>query len=180
MILDKKNDLIVMIDMINGFSYEGAFASENIINLIPNIKKFVKDNIDSGVEVIHYIDSHPNDAQEFNSYPPHCLENSSEAQVINDLDFNEIELIKKNSTNGFMAKNPFDYNKNLYIIGCVTDICIFEFALSAQKYKEERNLEYTVNIISDLVDTFDSENHDSKEINKQFLNILKTRGVNII
>jgi len=180
MILNKDNDLIVMIDMVNGFSYEGAFASDNIVKLIPKMKSFLKDNIENSVEIIHYVDTHPSDAQEFNSYPVHCLEESNEAKVIADLDFAEIEIIKKNSTNGFMAKNPFEYQKNLFIIGCVTDICIFEFALSAQKYKEEYNLPYSVNVISELVDTFDAENHNSTEINKQFLDLLKTRGVNII
>ena len=180
MILNNKNDLIIMIDMVNGFSYEGAFASENVIDLVPKMKEFLIKNLESKVETIHYVDSHPSDAQEFNYYPIHCIEGTSEAKVISELDFKEITLIKKNSTNGFLRKNPFDYQKNLYLVGCVTDICVFEFALTAQKYKEEYNLPYSVNVISDLVATFDSDNHDAQEINEQFLTILKNRGVNII
>ncbi len=180
MILSKEKDMVIMIDMINGFSYEGAFASENVVNLVPKMKTFLQEQIANQVKIIHYIDNHPKDAQEFSSYPVHCIKGTSEAEVILDLDFKEIEHIYKNSTNGFMAKNPFDYKKNLYIIGVVTDICVFEFALSAQKYKEEFNLPYQVNVISDLVTTFDAENHNSKEVNAFYLNILKERGVTIL
>lgn len=180
MILNKDKDLLVVIDMIKGFSYEGAFASDNVVALVPKTRDFLKKQIDNKVEIIHYVDNHPSDALEFKTYPVHCISGSSEAEVIDELNFKEIELIPKNSTNGFMAKNPFEYQKNLYIIGVVTDICVFEFALSAQKYKEEHNLDYSVNIISDLVTTFDAPNHDSKEVNKFFLNFLKERGVNII
>ncbi|MDL2211784.1 cysteine hydrolase [Erysipelotrichaceae bacterium OttesenSCG-928-M19] len=180
MILDKKNDLIVMIDMVNGFSYEGAFASDNVVAMIAPMREFLIANIKNGVEIIHYTDHHPENALEFNTYPVHCVEGSNEARVITDLDFEEIEIIKKNSTNGFMAKNPFIYEKNLYIIGCVTDICIFEFALSAQKYREEHMLPYTVNIINDLTTTFDGPDHDAKKIHEEFIDFLKTRGINII
>ena len=180
MILDCNKDMIVMIDMINGFSYEGAFASPNIVALIKPMKKFIVANLKNKVQIAHYIDCHPQDAQEFTSYPVHCLKNSSESQPIKELDFPEITIIPKNSTNGFMAKNPFDYQKNLYLVGCVTDICIFEFALSAQKYKEEYQLPFTVNIINDLVATFDAPQHDAIETHNFFINLLKTRGVNII
>lgn len=180
MILDKDKDIVVVIDMVRGFSYEGAFASENVVALVPKTRDFLKQQIDNNVQIIHYVDNHPNDAAEFNTYPVHCVVGTSECEVIEELDFKEIELIPKNSTNGFMAKNPFVYHKNLYILGVVTDICIFEFALSAQKYKEEHNLSYSVNIISDLVTTFDAQNHDSKQVNEYFLNFLEQRGVTII
>lgn len=180
MILNKDKDLVVVIDMINGFCYEGVFASENVAKLVPKMKEFLEKQISNQIEIIHYIDNHPEDAQEFASYPAHCIKGSSETQVIPDLDFKEIEHIYKNSTNGFMAKNPFVYHKNLYIIGVVSDICIFEFALSAQKYKEEFNLPYKVNVIRDLVTTFDGENHNADEVNDLFLNLLQSRGVTIL
>lgn len=180
MLLDRKEDLIVMVDMINGFCFEGNMASPNIIKLIPKIETFIEDNLNNDVSILHYTDAHPIDAQEFKTYPVHCLIGSNESKVVSELDYPKIKIINKNSTNGFFAYNPLLEKKNIYLVGCVTDICIFEFALTLQKYKEEHNLPYTINIISDLVDTFDAPNHEPQEINKQYLDILKRRGVNII
>lgn len=180
MLLNPNKDLIVVVDMIEGFCFKGAMASSVVASIIPKMKEFLQTNLANGVKVIHYVDSHPENALEFNSYPTHCLKDSEEAQVVKDLDFAEVELISKNSTNGFFAYNPFLEKKNIYIIGCVTDICVFELALTAQKYKEEHALPYTVNVIADLVETFDAPNHDHKQINKQYLDILSQRGVKII
>jgi len=180
MLLNKEKDMIVIIDMINGFTYEGAFASENVVKIIEPMAKFVKENLDSGVQVVHYVDSHPEDAFEFGVYPSHCVTGSNESKPVQALDFEEITLIPKNSTNGFFAQNPFEYKKNLYIIGCVTDICVFEFALTSQKYKEEYHLPYSVNVIEKYTATFDGPDHDAKVIQKTFIDILKTRGVNIL
>lgn len=176
-----KNDKIIIIDMINGFAYEGALHSSNVANLVPKMKSFLMDAIANDIEIIHYTDSHPQNCNEFKTYPPHCIENTNEAKIIEELDFNEIEIVKKNSTNGFLAKNPFNNNiKNLYIIGCVSDICIHDFAHTAIKYVDEKNLNVTINIIENLCATFDAPNHDSTEIHNQTMNKLKNDGINII
>ena len=180
MLLNKDEDMIVMIDMINGFASVGPFASTNVLNMVDDMKDFLDKNIKNNVQIIHFVDSHQLDSLEFNTYPVHCLEDSFESKVIEKLNFKEIEIFHKNSTNGFFVKNCFDYKKNVYIVGCVTDICVFEYALSAQKYKEQFNLPYKVNIIKKLVATFDGPNHDSNEINTTYLNILGQRGINII
>lgn len=177
--LNKESDLLVIIDMINGFTIEGAFASENVCKIIPQMAEFVKGCLEDDIQVVHYTDVHPQDALEFRSYPVHATKGSSETLVVKELDFKEIEIIEKNSTNGFFAKNPFDYKKNLYIIGCVSDICVFEFALTAQKYIEQHQLPYTVNVIENLVATFDAPGHDAKEVHERYMNDLKIRGVNL-
>ncbi|MDR1781452.1 MAG: cysteine hydrolase [Bacilli bacterium] len=178
--LEKNNDMIVIIDMVNGFAKEGNMASPLVYEIINPIKKLIDKSLDNGIKVIHYTDSHPSNAQEFKTYPIHCLENTSESLPVDELNDNRIEIIKKNSTNGFLAFNPFTYQKNLFVCGCVTDICVFEFCLTAQKYKEEYNLPYSVNLIKDLVQTYDGEDHEYSKINSTFINMLKQRGINIV
>ncbi len=56
MILDKNNDLLVIIDMINGFIYEGNMASENAIAIIPDTKKLVEQSLKDRVEVGEEVD----------------------------------------------------------------------------------------------------------------------------
>ncbi len=176
-----KNDKLVIIDMLNGFAYEGALHSENVAKLVKPMAEFVKEAINNNIETVHYTDNHLSDCKEFDVFPPHCIKGSNEAKIIEELDFKEIEVIEKNSTNGFLAKNPFEKsNKNLYIIGCVSDICIFDFAYAAIKYVHENNLNVSVNVIENLCATWDGENHDSAQIHKLSMEKLKYSGVNII
>ncbi len=175
-----QNDLLIIIDMNNGFVKKGALSSPNVLNLVPKMQKFVKKCIENKVEVWHYIDSHSKECLEFNVYPAHCIEDSVESKVIDELNFDEIKIIKKNSTNGFLRQNPFSETKNIFIIGCVTDICIFDFAYTAIKYVQEYNLNLSVNVIENLCATFDAPNHNSKEIHNEYINKLHNEGVNVI
>ncbi|MFV0498429.1 MAG: cysteine hydrolase family protein [Bacilli bacterium] len=174
-------DKLIIIDMINGFVHKGPLSSKNVKNLVPKMSNFIKNNIHDGIEIYHYTDSHPVNCNEFKVFPPHCIQNTYESEVITELKFNEIEIIHKNSTNGFLAKNPFGNNiKNLYIIGCVTDICIYDFAYTAIKYVHEKNLNVSINVIENLCATFDAPDHDSKIVHSQTINKLKQSGINII
>ncbi len=174
------NDMVVIIDMSNGFVYEGALASHNVASLVHRMSGFVEQCLDEGIEVWHYVDAHNKNAKEFSVYPKHCVAGTYESKVIPELDFAEIYVVKKNSTNGFLAKNPFSQKKNLNIIGCVTDICVYDFAYTAIKYVHEHNLNLKVRVIDNLCATFDAEGHDSKEVHKATLEKLKKEGVEIL
>ncbi len=175
------NDMLIIIDMVNGFAFEGALSSPNVANLIPSIKNLVETSIKNNVEIIHYTDSHPENCNEFKTYPPHCIENTFESEIVSELDFKEIKIIKKNSTNGFLAYNPLETNhKNLYIVGCVSDICVYDFTHTAIKYVHEKDLDITVNVIENLCATFDAPNHNASKVHDEFMDKLRNDGVNII
>ncbi len=176
----KQGDLLIIIDMNNGFVKNGALASPNVLKLVPHMRKFVKQCIVNNIDIWHYVDSHKDNCPEFNVYPKHCIENSKESQVIDELDFKEIKIIHKNSTNGFLVKNPLLDFDNIFVIGCVTDICVFDFAYTALKYIHQQNSSKTVTVIENLCATFDAPNHDSNEIHRQFINKLKYEGAKII
>ncbi len=176
-----KNDMLIIIDMVNGFAFEGALSSPNVAKLIPGIKSLVEDSIKNNVEIIHYTDSHPENCNEFKTYPPHCIENTFESEIVDGLDYKQIQVIKKNSTNGFLAHNPFSKEiKNLYIVGCVSDICVFDFTHTAIKYVHEKDLNVSVNVIENLCATFDAPNHEAVIVHTEYMNKLKNDGVNII
>ncbi len=174
------NDLLVIIDMNNGFVKEGALSSPNVLELVPKMQQFVKEAIDNNIEIIHYVDSHDENCHEFNFYPAHCIKGSIESEVIDELNFPQIRIIHKNSTNGFLVENPLLTNKNLYVIGCVSDICVRDFTHSAIKYIHEYNLNQTVTVIENLCATFDAPNHDSKKVHDDTMQALKNEGVKIV
>lgn len=114
--MNKETDKIIIIDMNNGFVKEGALSSPNVLGIVDSMVLFIKKAINNEIEIDHYLDNHPSDCLEFNTYPAHCIENSIEAKVIDELDFNEINKVYKNSTNGFLRKNPFiNSTKDIYM-----------------------------------------------------------------
>lgn len=179
--MNKETDKIIIIDMNNGFVKEGALSSPNVLGIVDSMVLFIKKAINNEIEIDHYLDNHPSDCLEFNTYPAHCIENSIEAKVIDELDFNEINKVYKNSTNGFLRKNPFiNSTKDIYVCGCVTDICIYDFVYTAIKYKQEYNLEQNVYLISDLVETFDAPDHDHNIVNQEIFSKLESEGVILV
>ena len=98
----QNNTAVIVIDMINGFAREGALQSERVENLIAPVSQLMEKF--RYFPMIVFADSHPSDSPEFNSYPPHCLAGSSESEVVEELkDKVPYQLIKKNSTNGFLT-----------------------------------------------------------------------------
>ncbi|MEF9968537.1 MAG: isochorismatase family protein, partial [Longicatena sp.] len=137
-----------------------------------------------GYPIINFRDSHPANANEFNAFPSHCLENSSESEMIHQLKPYEKEMITllKNSTNGFMQPMFLDTFKNLdcdeYIcVGCCTDICVLQFSLSLQSYINQNDLPVTVTVIDDCVETFNLPGHDQKEFGQMALAIMQGAGI---
>ena len=75
----KVKNLLIVIDMVNGFVREGALAAPSIARIIPHnvemIQKFLKD---SESAVIFIRDSHTPDAVEFKTFLPHCISGTEE------------------------------------------------------------------------------------------------------
>lgn len=164
---DSDKTLIVMVDMINGFAKFGPLSSPYVDAMIPQMGRFLDEAIHRDIPIISYRDAHPEQTAEFKFFPPHCLEGSEESALVSELERPELMDIKKNSTNGFLAKNPLTMVSNpsaitsVIVIGCVTDICIRDFASSMNKYFQEINQNADVIVIENLVDTFDIEgSHD--------------------
>lgn len=106
----KGHNIIFIVDMVNGFAKHGNLFSSNINSLINPIKGLLaKANINE-TKVIAFNDAHNDHSPEFHTFPSHCLENTSESQLVAELQSNNIKIIKKNSTNGFFA---FDFKPNL-------------------------------------------------------------------
>ena len=182
------NTLVVMIDMINGFAKFGPLHSDYVNQMIPNMSQFLDTMIKNNIPIISYRDSHPADAGEFAYFPPHCVENSEESDLVDELQRPELIDITKNSTNGFLAQNPLllpiinpKKIEHILVIGCVTDICVKDFSITMAKYLQEINHCAKVSVIENLVDTFHIENtHDRETEQLLALYHMQASGVNII
>ena len=101
--LEPNKTVLVIVDMINGFVNEGALASPRIKNIIPEVSELVSKCREKNIDIIAFADCHKENAIEFESFPVHCLENTSESEVINEIKDKILTVIPKNSTNGFHA-----------------------------------------------------------------------------
>lgn len=129
---------ILVIDMLNDFILEGAplecGKGREIIN---PIKKLIDFGRMRKIPVIYIMDSHDPDDREFKIWPPHAVENTKGAEVIDALKPQKGDiLIKKKTYDGFFKTNLENILKKmkidtLILTGVCTDICILHTGSSA-------------------------------------------------
>jgi len=223
----KKNtkEVLVVVDAVNGFTKEGVFECEYFKNILINIQTLANTFKNSKEkEVILIVDSHTKDSKEFETYPEHCVEGTSEPEIVEELwdfiDPSGENVFYKNSTNAIYAdtdqtrtydflvdKNlievndekrqriTYNYTYNLLqtllrsaregslekvnIVGGVTDICVMEFAMSFKKAVNELNLDVQVEVLWDLVETYDASWHNRAEWSNMAMRFMQQGGVRI-
>ncbi len=182
--INQDNSLLIIIDMNNGFAHQGALYSPNVEALIKPIEKLMREFAKKDIPMIHYTDCHNENDEEFNFFPKHCLKGNKESKIVDELLINNAYIIPKTTTDGFKCLNPFKIvplqNRDIYVCGCVTDICVKNFILSVLEYFQINRLTNKVYVFENLVATFDMENHPSEVYHKDALKEMALRGAQII
>lgn len=187
--LKKEKTALITIDMVNGFVYTGPLSSPRVASIVDNIVSLNERT--KGYKKVFFIDSHDEECAEFNSFPLHCLRNTEEANLIQELiPFTKEQdsiCIEKNSTNGFNNNNfqewlnkHIDIIDNYIIIGCVTDICVLQFTLSLKSYFNDRNINKRILVPINAVETYDGGSHDGYLMNLFALYNMHTSGIEIV
>ena len=182
--LNLNNTDLFIVDINNGFAKGGALYSpriENLINPIVNFTKSVSNDIKS---IIAFTDYHTNKSTELLNYPTHCIENTIECEIVDELKFIEnIKIVKKNSTNGFFALDDLSFNNtdNIIIIGDCTDICIYQLAITLKSYFNQNNINKNIIVPINIVDTYNIDNvHPAELLNIVFLNSMIQNGIKVV
>ena len=191
--LGEYETVLIIVDMVNGFAKKGVLSSPRINNLIPEIVKIAKACSDSGIKIINFADTHTKNSIEFQSYPPHCLENTNECEIIDELKAlyktlysDDSRVFEKNSTNGFLEPDFINYLddyssvKNFIIVGDCTDICIQQLALSIKAFFNRFNLVTQVIIPVNAVDTYDLGDHSGDLMNLMALYNMSINGIKLV
>lgn len=186
--LEDIEKLLINVDMVKGFVEKGAMADTYIKHIIPEhinlMEKIQKEN--EGIAIIK--DTHKENCAEFSKFPIHCLENTEEANLIEELKVFEANALvyKKNSTSTMFAPKfieDIDKMKNLkevIIIGCCTDICILNLAIPMQNYFDEKNLNIKITVPKNAVETYNSPLHEREEYNEIAFKLMKQAGISVI
>lgn len=152
---------VLVIDMLKGFCKKGAplYVGDVCDELIPKMRKFLLKAKEENVPIFYICDSHSRDDLEFKMFHPHCIEGTEESELVDEFKGISGEMIKKNRYSGFFNTN-LDSKlkemgiKKLEVIGVATDICVLHTVADA------RNRDYEVEVIEDLVGSFNKEAHD--------------------
>lgn len=182
---DLRKPIVFVVDMINGFTKEGALADRRILEIAPAIKSL----LDKVRPSIFICDSHDLDAREFDAFPVHCIKNTIESQVIEELKQYVKRIVYKNSTNAFFAPEmqkliheELEKYSDIIVVGCCSDICVMQFALSLNTYLNENQMcDKRVIVPINMVETYHIEGvHSNMKWNEVACDIMLTNAIEVI
>ena len=185
--LEPQKTVLVVVDMVNGFVRDGALYSPRVEQLVHRVEELSKACGSLGIEKLAFADAHSVDSPEFRSYPRHCVDGSEESELIAELKvLGGFQLIKKNSTNGFLepefqewlSRNP--QVENFIVIGDCTDICIQQFSVTLKCSFNRVNRNVRVIVPASHVDTYDVGIHGGELMHSVALIMMADSGVEVV
>ena len=182
---------ILSVDLIEGFCRVGPLASPRVEAIIPNIVNLVTHTSSFGVKDIVFIqDAHPEGAEEFHAYPPHCIAGTLEARAVRELEalpnWNTFTHLQKNSISSLESTPLHDWLdarphlKVLIAVGDVTDLCLYSLAIGLQLRTLARGLGQRVIVPENCTQTWDAPDHPGDLYHTMFLYQLKRNGVEVV
>jgi nicotinamidase-related amidase len=185
--LTSNNTVLVIIDMVNGFVREGALQSSRIEELVPGILNLSQKCGELGIQEIAFADSHTEKSPEFEAYPVHCIKDTFEADIVEELKSEGgYKLINKNSTNGFLQDEFQDWlRKNssvdtFIVTGDCTDICVQQFAITLKTWFNMQDRKSRVIVPVNAVETYDFDIHNAELMNVMALYNMLINGIEIV
>ncbi|MDD6403586.1 MAG: cysteine hydrolase [Mollicutes bacterium] len=180
--------VLIVVDMVNGFVYNGPLHDIECSKIIPRQKEIIDDYLDNGDLVVFIKDTHTKDSTEFSRMPIHCLENTDESELVPELreyvGRDNVITINKNSTSFNETPEFRELITNLVNlkrvdeIGVCTDICDFNGIMGLANRLNQENRDVSIYVHEDAVATFnETERREYVEAAKL---LMKQQGINII
>jgi nicotinamidase-related amidase len=189
--LDPQQTAILSVDVIEGFCRVGVLASPRVKAIIPNVVSLIQNAETRGVKDVAFIqDAHPENAEEFGAYPPHCVKGTLEARAASELEAlpnwknyahfekNSISSLESTELVAWLEERP--QLKNLICVGDVTDLCLYSLAIGVKLRSLAQGLGQRIIVPENCVQTWDSPDHPGDLYHAMFLFQLKRNGVEII
>jgi nicotinamidase-related amidase len=179
--------VLLIVDMVNGFAREGSLSSPRVEGLIPEITKLSEMCDKAGITKIAFADCHTKASPEFDAYPEHCMEGTSEGEIVSEIkEAGGYLLIPKNSTNGFLEERFQAWLREnpeidtFIVTGDCTDICILQFSTSLKAWFNIRDKRSRVIVPINTADTYDLGTHDAELMNITALYNMIGNGIEIV
>ncbi|ADI13330.1 cysteine hydrolase family protein [Truepera radiovictrix] len=190
--LDPKTTALVSVDVLEGFTRLGALASPRVTAIIPHVTELLTRLDALGVPHEHVAiiqDAHPEDAEEFNAYPPHCVVGTPEAEAVRELralpNWGSYRHFQKNSIASHTSEPFVAWLEGLAVdtiiaVGDVTDLCLYTLALHLQVRTLARGLGQRVVVPERCTQTWDAPDHPGDLYHLLFLHQLARNGVEVV
>lgn len=185
--LNADKTVLIVVDMVNGFAVKGSLADKRINKILKPISDLCKKLKNLGIKLIALADCHTKESTELMHFPVHCIKGSFEAKVADEiLKVAEPLIIGKNSTNGFFCDDFQKFlsdNKSIdtfIIVGCCTDICVFQLATTLKAYFNSKNKASNIYVVKSLCETYDTELHNGDLMSITTLYNMKINGIEIV
>lgn len=187
--INEIQEAVFLIDMNVGFCEKGNLADPSIKAIVPNIIPIIDAFVRKGEGFFVVNDSHNENSVELKRYAGHC-HNEEESRTIKELAIYEEyanRTFYKNSTCALFAPGMMDMLmeivnlKRVVIVGCCTDICIQNFAISLRNFFDELNMDVEIIVPKNAVETFHiPEVHDRKENNERAYTVMENTGITLV
>ncbi|MCD4784822.1 MAG: cysteine hydrolase [Candidatus Eremiobacteraeota bacterium] len=195
-----ENVAVISVDVIEGFCRIGPLASPRVKAIIEPIVEILRKAYDLGVRnFVLPQDTHPEDSPEFAHFPPHCVEETEEAETVREFKelpfFNLMKVIQKRSINSgidtdleewLLEKNP----KKIIVLGDCTDLCTYHLALHVKLFGNAKGYHWEVIVPDNAIATYDLPVDIAKKIGATphpgdllhiiFLYHMKLNGINAV
>ena len=158
--------MLIVVDMVKGFTDEGILHDKAIKKIIVRQKEIIEESQRKGHLIVFIKDTHDKNSTELKRFGNvgHCMKGTNEAELTEELkeyeDMNNTIIIEKNSTS-FMEAPEFRKIikelvnvKQVDIIGCCTDICVFNGSMGLANYFDEHNIDADVFVHTDAIATY--------------------------
>lgn len=205
--LDNENNpaievAVLVVDMINGFCSQGALSSPRVNGIVPPIVDLLERAHAYGVRDFFLLnDTHDPEAVEFNSFPPHCVRGTSEAEPVPEIKaldfFPQMNVIAKNSIASnldtlfpdILASRP--QLKQFIVVGNCTDLCVYQMAMYLRLSANAGQVaERQVIVPAECVQTYDTDMETAERIgapphpgdllHQVFLHHMQINGVDVV
>jgi nicotinamidase-related amidase len=201
-VVKPERTVVLAVDVLRGFCYEGPLSSPRVAAIVPPIVRLFRAAYDLGVRsFVLPQEAHPADAIEFDSYGPHCIAGTREAETVPELlelSFADLfVVVPKNSVNPFMETGLGDWldahpELDTYIVvGDCTDICTYQLAINLRlRANARQRAGVRVIVPADAADTYDlpvpvaaqlgAVPHDGDLLHLLFMYHLMLNGVQVV
>lgn len=163
-------------DMVIGFCHDGALASDRVGALVQPVRGLFERALAHGVRnFLLAQDTHHPETPEFQSWPVHCLEGSTESQTISELEslpFADLfDIVPKNSLSPALATPLEDWLiarpsiDTFIVLGDCTDLCTYQIAMYFRMRANALDASgHRVIVPSNCVETYDLPHGTALEI----------------